>query len=438
MEEVKYEFDDEFQTCVASLLIRDVDFCIRTDGLIRPEYLSNELEGSLVAIWQDHFVKYRRLPDNPGVIKEVIKDGIAKKRIRKDLLPEVSAKLKELGSVVIADRDFILDKCVEFAKHQALTQAIFASVDLIERKRFEDVEKLVRRANEVGADDTLGVYDYYDESLGRKSLRDDLVAGKVVHDGIPTGIDVLDKLLYHKGWGRKELTVIMGGAKSGKTTMMIDTARAAALFGRNVLYVSLEVASKIIAERLDANIAEIPYSELHLRASEVHEKVSHMMKTSGAFKIHEFPSGSMTPQMLNRLINRYKSMGTIFDLVVLDYADLMIPNNRMNDAIENSKRIYVDLRGIAQEHNLALLTGTQTNREGMKAAVAKMTDIADDINKARTCDLLLSINATDDERTRKEARLYFAASRNQAGDRTIKIKQDLERGKFISRVLSVD
>ena len=331
-----------------------------------------------------------------------------------------------------------MDKVAEFARHQALTGAVLESVDLIEKRNFDRVEELIRKANEVGADESSGEYDYYAESLGRKSLRDDLRAGRVIYDGIPTGIDIMDTLLYHKGWGRKELTIIMGGAKSGKTTMMIDAARAAALSGYNVLYVTLEVASKIIAERLDANIAEIPYVDLPVRAEEVHDLVKAAMDTSGTFKIHEFPSGSMTPQDLNRLINRYQSKGVAFDLVVCDYADLMIPTRHMDSVIENSKRIYIDLRGIAQEHNLAMLTGTQTNRSGMKEAVAKMTDIADDINKARTCDLLLSINATDDEKTRNEARIYFAASRNQAGDRTIKIGTALERGKFIAKVISVD
>jgi len=437
VEDAKYEFDGEFQSCVAALLIRDVDFCIRTDGLIRPEYFASEIEGSLVAVWAAYFNRYRRLPTG-ATIREVLLDGIKHKMIRKDLVPDVKSKLSELSGHEIADRDFVIDKVSEFARHQALTSAIFESVDLIERGDFDRVETLVRKANEIGSDETFGAYDYYDESLGRKTLRDDLLAGKIVPDGIPTGLEVMDALLYHKGWGRKELTVIMGGAKSGKTTMMIDSARAGALTGHNVLYVSLEVSSKIIAERLDANISEIKYIDLPGRSSDVHDRVQAQMASSGVFKIHEFPSGSLTPRDLNRLVNRYQSMGIKFDLVVVDYADLMIPDNRMNDSIENSKRIYVDLRGIAQEHNLALLTGTQTNREGMKSAVAKMTDISDDINKARTCDLLLSLNSTDDEKTRGECRIYFAASRNQAGDRTIKVQQDLARGKFIAKVLSVD
>ena len=131
-------------------------------------------------------------------------------------------------------------------------------------------------------------------------------------------------------------------------------------------------------------------------------------------------------------------MGIKFDLVVVDYADLMVPTRTMDDVIENSKRIYIDLRGIAQAEDLAMLSATQTNREGMKAAVAKMTDISDDINKARTCDLLISINATADEVTNGIRRLYFAASRNQAADVTIKIQTALHRGKFIAKILAVE
>ena len=433
-----YSFDEEFQSCVAALALRDVDFCIRTDGLIRPEYFTSEIEGSLFAIWQDHFQTYRRLPADPGVIKEVLAKGIKESRIRKDMISDVKGKLKHLISLEIDDRDFIIDKVSEFAKHQALSDAILRSVDLIEKGDFDTVEDIVRKANEVGCDETLGAYDYVGESLGRKTLRDDLTAGRIIHTGIPTGIGPMDAMLYHKGWGRKELSLIMGGAKSGKTTMLIDCGRAACLLGYNVLHVTLEVSSKIVAERLDASISEIPFTEIALRAEEAFDAVNAAMAKGGIFKLHEYPSGSMTPQDLNRLISRYKAMGVVFDLVIVDYADLMVPTRTMDDVIENSKRIYIDLRGIAQEHDLALLSATQTNREGMKAAIAKMIDISDDINKARTCDLLISINSTADEVTKGIRRLYFAASRNQAGDVTIKVQTALERGKFVARILSVE
>jgi len=433
-----FSFDAEFQSCVAALSLRDSDFCIRTDGLILPEYFESEMEGSLFAIWQDYFREYRSLPGNAGVIREVLSDGIKNSRIRKDMIPDVKVKLSELRTMHIADREFIISKVSEFAQHQALAAAAIASVDLLEKGEFGKWASIVRAASEVGCDDTIGSYDYVAESLGRKTRREALAAGTLFYDGIPTGIGPMDAILYHKGWGRKELSILMGGAKSGKSTMLIDSARAACLVGFDVLYITLEMASKIVAERLDASISEIPFSEIDARAEEAHDRVSAAMSGGGIFKLHEYPSGSLSPKDLNRLINRYKSAGISFDIVVLDYADLMVPDRHMDDAIENSKRIYIDLRGIAQEHNLAMLSATQTNREGMKAAVAKMTDISDDINKARTCDLLISINATADEVTNGIRRLYFAASRNQAGDVTIKIQTALERGKFVAKIIGIE
>lgn len=116
----------------------------------------------------------------------------------------------------------------------------------------------------------------------------------------------------------------------------------------------------------------------------------------------------------------------------------MAPNHRTNDPIENSKTVYVDLRALGFKHNLAVLTATQTNREGYKATVAKAEHVSDDFNKVRTVDLMISINSTEEERLAGEARLYFAASRNQESGFTIHIKQDLARMKFIESIVRIE
>jgi replicative DNA helicase len=89
-----------------------------------------------------------------------------------------------------------------------------------------------------------------------------------------------------------------------------------------------------------------------------------------------------------------------------------------------------------QEH-IALLTATQTNREGAKAAVAKMTDVADDFNKIRIADVVISINKTDEERANNEARLFFAAMRNGPSGFALKVRQDVDRMIFIKDIIGV-
>jgi replicative DNA helicase len=96
------------------------------------------------------------------------------------------------------------------------------------------------------------------------------------------------------------------------------------------------------------------------------------------------------------------------------------------------------MRAIAQEEDIAMLTATQTNREGAKANVAKMEHTAEDFNRVRIADILISINRTEEEKARNEARLYLAASRNQKGDITIRIQQDLEKMIFIRKILGIE
>jgi replicative DNA helicase len=274
--------------------------------------------------------------------------------------------------------------------------------------------------------------------IARSKDRKDRAAGLKPPTGITTGYPILDDCLYHRGWGRKEMAVIMGGPKSGKSMAMINFGINAIGAGYRTLYVTLEVASEIIAERMDANIANRAMSELGTHVHEVEEKVTAFMAKAAPFIIHEFPTGSMRPSDLRRLVEHYKAQGMVFDLVIVDYADLMAPERATDNVQENSKSVYVNLRGLAMQEGFAMLTATQTNREGAKKAVATMTDVAEDINKIRIADIVISINKDDAERAINQARLYFAASRNQRSGFAIRIEQDVDCGKFIKRVIGED
>jgi replicative DNA helicase len=199
--------------------------------------------------------------------------------------------------------------------------------------------------------------------------------------------------------------------------------------------VTLEVSAAIYADRLDANITDTAIKTLKDSPHKVRTEIDRLKARSGLLKIHEYPTGTLKPSKLRRLLENYRARGILFDLVVVDYADLMAPEFRTDSDIANFRSIYVDLRGIAQEYNLALLTATQTNREGAKKVTSSMTDVAEDFNKIRIADIVISINATQEEKDSGEARLFFAASRNTEDGFTLRISQDRSKMKFIKRVL---
>jgi len=440
-------FDGDFQSKIAAFVCRDDQFMRRVSHLIKPEYFENAGEAALVNIAVRHYEKYRSVPDNT-TMAHLIRDDVVAKIIRKDMIESVKEARKRILIGELRNREFVEDKVVEFAKHQAVSQAILKSVDLLGKGKFTQIEQAVQAAISVGANDEGVAYDYFERIAERTATRLDKAAGIRPPQGITTGTPKLDELLYHRGWGRKELSSIMGLAKMGKTTALVNFAKDASLAGYNVLYASLEVGADIVSDRIDASISSTMMRELCDKIHGVREKVEEASAKAGALKIHEFPSGTLTPNQLRKLIDRYKSPGwnsngttrppIKFDLIVVDYADIMAPNHRTNDAIENSKSVYVDLRAIAFEENAAVLTATQTNREAAKTAVAKMEHVSEDFNKIRTVDLMISINKTEEEAARGEARLYFAASRNQESGFSVVIKQDISCMQFITSVLRVE
>ena len=430
-----YDFDGALQAKIVALMLRDTLFLVRVAGLIEPDFFELEADGHIAKLALDYFHKYRKSP-HVSVLKTVLKDYFDERRIKDETLKAAIAKrLLLLMRSDISDVGIVTDKVVEFAKDRAIGLAIIASVEDKEKKDYAAIRKRMETALLVGADDGDKDYDYYKEIESRTETRKGRIAGIIKRDGISTGYDEIDKVLMHHGWGRKEFSLIMGAAKAGKSMSLGDFAKNASIAGYNVAYLTCEVADEIIADRLDANIAGVLMKKLDDNAHAVQAAIDKIEGTAGRLVIHEYPTGTLKASMIRRFLERQRSKGIIIDLLVVDYADIMAPEFRTPDPIENSKSIYVDLRGIASEYNLALLSATQTNREGAKKMTAGATDVAEDFNRIRIVDICISINASEAEKAAGEARLFFAASRNTEGEFTIRIKQNRSMMRFIEKVL---
>lgn len=432
-----YKFDEAFQAKIAALCLRDTPFMQRTEGLVRPEYFENASDAALVNILVRYYAKYRKVPGDTKVMAMLIRGDTIAKILKPEAAKLAVHRMKELYTHDISDRDYVIDQVAVFARHQAVSKAILDSVEHLDMNEFEKISTTLKKALDVGENGDSDAYDYGEMIDVRTEERLDRAAGKLPATGITTGYPEIDKHLYHKGWGKRELSVLMGGAKAGKTTALIDFGISACghIHRYNILYVTLEVSAKIIGERADARISEQAMFELGLHIHDVKNKVKEFMSKAGKFIIHEFPTGTMRVSDLRRLIERYKSRGTKFDLIIVDYADLMAPEKMTDNAIENSKNVYVNLRGLAMQEDVAILTATQTNREGSKKMTATMTDIAEDFNKVRIADIVISINKTDEERKIGQCRLYFAAVRNGPSNFSIILQQDLERMRFVKEVI---
>ena len=433
-----FEFEGDFQQKIAALILRDEAFYRRVDGLVKPEYFEDRSLSALVHITTTYHEKYKRLPEK-AEWTELIKDAKAEKAIRDDDIPDMVTSLRKILKEGLPARDYAVDKVAEFAKKQAISAAYMMTIPLVEKGEHAKAEKIMQKAFATGAQAVVQDNDYWNDIATRTQYRRDVEAGLIQKDGITTGLPKLNKLLYHMGWGRKELSVVMGGAKKGKSTGLLHWALEGSKAGYNVLYVTLEVAAKIIMERMDANVAGIDMADLASKGNEVEKNVKDRagLRKPGHLKVVEYPSGAMSCTDLRKVIEFYRAEGIIFDLIVVDYADIMAAEIKSGNDINESKQVWLGLRAIAHEENAAVLTATQTNRAGFTADVAKAEHAAEDFNKIRIADLVLTINRTDEEKAKGEARLYFAASRNQAGEFTLKISQELGKMRFMTGILEI-
>ena len=438
-----YEFDPPTQTEIVSCLMWDDDFLKSTDGLIKPDYFTNEIEQLFVELALQHFGKYHEAPSKVAWF-EHLKDASKRGRLRSDQKVDAVNKLKDTMTATVRSRQWLLDKLEEFAQQQAIANAMVDSIPLLAKggdpDRFTKVKEYLEKAFDVGLHTNDEDYDYFAKIEERTAERIDIMAGGRPKTGITTGIPELDKLLYHQGWGKQELSALIGGAKSSKSFHLTFFAGMAVKAGFNVLFVTLENSVQIVSTRLDAFFSTVKISQEFTtpNAMEAGVKAAAAAPGMGQIRIRRRPAGTFTPKDLRRLLDEYKVKGLKFDLIVIDYTDIMAPNVVTKDPIANSKSILVDVRQIAADENAALLTAFQTNREGHKSAVVLAEHAAEDFNKIRIADLVLAINRTRDEIAEKKARITFAAARNQDDGKTIFVKQDLDAGMAVSEVESIE
>lgn len=431
-------FDASFQNKVLTMALRDPVFAQRVDGLLDPRYFDFETHSYLIDLANRHFATYKQPPSAQIVVK-ALKDAKTAGLIKDEFVDDVRDVVKMVYSPMadLSNREWTVDEVSKFARQRAMEAAIERSIDILDKGGdFTEIDEAIKKAQSVGAHEGTGSVSFFDNIRDRIKARIARMTSTITR-GITTGHREIDDLLYHKGWGRKELNVLMGGAKSGKSMALQHFAIKAAQAGFQVLYLTLENSKEVTQDRMDAAVAGVPMKDLDVSASSVETAVLNMAKGGGCLEIHEFAGGTCRASDIRRLLEKYKANGVQFDLLVVDYADEMAAERRYSDERFAFKEIYQGLRALGIDFNLAVLTATQTNRAGNKAPTATATDVSEDFNKVRLADVLITINATDDEKKMNQARLYLAAMRNSEGGLTIHVTQDRARQTFIGRVLKV-
>ncbi len=378
-----------------SKLILDEDYCRKVLPYIRDEYFDMFTNRVLFQTISEYINEYDVSPETTALKIEIEK----RRDITDDIYKEIETFLDNL------DRDqyneeWLLTTTENWCKERAIYLALMESVKIADgqdKTRSQDaIPSIMSEALGVCFDDHVG-HDYINDADDRY----DFYHRK--EEKIPFDIDYFNKITKG-GLPNKTLNIALAGTGVGKSLFMCHMAGASLLQGRNVLYITLEMAEEKIAERIDANLLDLPIQQLSdpmLTKERYTKKLDALkQKTQGKLVIKEYPTASAHVGHFKALLNELSlKRGFHPDIIFIDYLNICA-SSRYKGTIVNSytyvKAIAEELRGLAAEHNVPIVSATQTTRSGYGNSDVELTDTSESFGLPATADLMFALISTED------------------------------------------
>ncbi len=379
-------------------LILDEEYTRKVLPFIKTEYFSDSSEKLLFEQIGAYVTKYNTMPTKEALVIEIDK--------KINLTDEQHKRTVELVESVtevadINDSKWLIDATEGFCQEKAIYNGIMQSIQILDNKNGKQtldkgaIPNILADALAVSFDHHVG-HDFIDDAESRFDFY------HKVEKRIPFDLDYLNRITKN-GLPPKSLNIVLAGTGVGKSLFMCHCAAANLSIGKNVLYITLEMAEERIAERIDANLMNVEVDRLVGISKETYmTKVDRIReKTSGRLIIKEYPTASANVQHFRHLLNDLKlKRQFIPDIIYVDYLNICASARMKMGASVNSytyiKSIAEELRGLAVECNLPIVSATQTTRGGYQNTDVELTDTSESFGLPATADLMIALISTEE------------------------------------------
>ena len=375
-------------------LIANEEYARKVLPFLKEEYFENKNQRIVFKEISSFALKYSKLPTKTSL--EVELDN------RKDLTEQ---QYKDITSIVDSfqseevDGQWLLDTTEKFCKDKAVYNAVVDGISIIEgrdKKRKPDaLPSLLTNALAVSFDNRVG-HDYLTDAEDRY----DYYHKK--EDRIPFDLDFFNKITKG-GLPQKTLNIALAGTGVGKSLFMCHMAANCLNQGRNVLYITLEMAEERIAERIDANLMNVSMEDLQdLPKNMYQDKMERIAsKTQGKLIIKEYPTASAHCNHFRALIQELAIKKSFkADIIFVDYLNICASSRFRGGSNVNSytmiKAIAEELRGLAVENNLPIVSATQTTRSGYVSTDIGLEDTSESFGLPATADFMFALISTEE------------------------------------------
>ena len=361
---------------------------------MRGDYFSDKTEKTIFEEITKFVDKYKKIPTQTSLEIEVQ----SRKDLNEEEYKKVVAVIQTLESTDV-DFDWLVDTTEQFCKDKAVYNAIVKGIQIIDGKdKNRDVSaipSILTDALAVGFDNAVG-HDYLLDSDSRFEYY------HTVEEKIPFDLEFFNKITKG-GLPPKTLNIALAGTGVGKSLFMCHVAANCLSQGKNVLYITLEMAEERIAERIDANLMNISMEDLHdLPKQMFDDKIAKIIKsTSGTLIVKEYPTASAHSAHFRGLIKELAIKKSFKpDIIFIDYLNICA-SSRFKGATNVNSYMYIkaiaeELRGLAVESNLPIMSATQTTRSGFVSTDIGLEDTSESFGLPATADLMFALISNEE------------------------------------------
>ena len=424
------------ETAILKNLLQNEEYTRKVLPFLKVEYFTEHADKTLYGKVNDFVNKYNTLPS-----QEALQIELSETKMNEEEFKDSLNLLKEIDSNAedYTDINWLLDTTEKFCQDKAIYNAVVDSISILDNpKSTEDkgaIPDILSDALSVSFDPHVG-HDYIDDSDDRYDYY------HRVEERIPFDLDYFNRITKG-GLPQKTLNICLAGTGVGKSLFMCHVASSCLAENKNVLYITLEMAEEKIAERIDANLLDIAIDDLHSLPKDLYDsKIANLEKTTkGKLIIKEYPTASAGVNHFRALLNELNlKRSFVPDIIFVDYLNICTSSRIRSGANVNSytliKSIAEELRGLAVENKIPIMSATQTTRSGYSNTDVGLEDTSESFGLPATADLMFAIIST--EQMEEVGQIMVKQLKNRYNDPTTNRKfiVGIDRAKM--RLFDVD
>ena len=385
------DYGVDVQRLFLEMMLEDASSYVRVQNIYNPQNFDKNLRAAAEFI-KEHSDKYNTLPD------------------RTQIAAATGVKLQPVPELNEGHYDWFMSEFEGFTKRQELERAILKAADLLEKGEFEPVEKLIKDAVQISLTKDLGM-DFWNDPAGMFERYFDN-GGQV-----STGWPQLDRLLYG-GFSRGELNIFAGGSGSGKSLVMMNIALNWVQQGLHGVYISLELSEELTGLRTAAMLTDMSTKDIRKDKETAALKVKMVGKKAGSYQVKALPAQSNINDIRAFLKEYQIKTGRKVDFMMVDYLDLLMPVSAKvspNDLFVKDKYVSEELRNLAKELGILMVTASQLNRSAVEEIEFDHSHISGGISKINTADNVFGIFTSRAMKERGKYQIQCMKSRSSTG-----------------------